>query len=97
MVRQVQGDHAGLNPTCTGARLCYDPAMTSDLAGKRRRTRLEPVTTMEEVPVLNDKERADLIGSLQQAQADTAAGKGSEFDPDTFRECLLDVYRRKRR
>jgi hypothetical protein len=71
------------------------PGMSSETAQTRRRTRLEPVTTMEEVPVLDDRERAELISSLQQAEAEIAAGKGVEFDPDAFRDRLLSIYRGK--
>jgi hypothetical protein len=45
--------------------------------GKRRRTTLVPVTTMEEIPVLSDEERARLTASLKEAEAVSSPAKGS--------------------
>ena len=44
-----------------------------------RKTTVMPVTTMEEVPVLSEEEKAELIASLKQAQAEIAAGDYFEF------------------
>lgn len=64
---------------------------------KRRRTTLAPVTTMEEIPVLDEADRAELIGSLKQAEAEIGAGKGADFDAKKFRDRLVGIYRGKRR
>jgi hypothetical protein len=53
-----------------------------------------PVTTMEEIPVLSDEERAALIASLKEAEARIAAGDYAEYDPDRFKSGLLAAYRR---
>jgi hypothetical protein len=60
---------------------------------KRRRTTQVPVTTMEDVPVLSAKERAELLTSLEQAQARAKAGKAVDYDPNTFKDRLVDIYR----
>jgi len=52
-----------------------------------------PVTTMEELPVLSDKERADLRTSLEKAEGRIEAGQGIDYDPKTFRRRLLEIYR----
>jgi len=52
-----------------------------------------PVTTMEEIPVLSDKERSDLADSLKKAESRIKAGKGIEYDPKTFKERLIGIYR----
>ncbi|MCW5713873.1 MAG: hypothetical protein KIT43_05095 [Bauldia sp.] len=44
-----------------------------------------PVTTMEDIPVLNDAERADLLRALKEAEADISAGRFTEYDPATFK------------
>jgi hypothetical protein len=51
-----------------------------------RRTTMVPVTTMEEIPVLSDREREELLASLKDAEARLAAGEGIEYDPKTFKE-----------
>ena len=65
--------------------------------GRRRRTTTVPVTTMEEIPVLSNAERARLKNSLKQAGARTKAGKGIDYDPKTFKERLLRIYRGRKR
>ena len=60
---------------------------------KRRRTTSVPVTTMEEIPVLSDKERAQLTTSLREAEARVRAGKAVNYDPKTFKERLIGIYR----
>jgi hypothetical protein len=64
---------------------------------KGRRTTTVPVTTMEEIPVLTDRERADLLKSLKAAEARVKAGKGTDYDPKTFKKRLLQIYRGSRR
>ena len=66
---------------------------TSD---KRRRTTMVPVTTMEEIPVLSDQERAELTTSLKEAEARVKAGKAGkaiDYDPKTFKDRLVGIYR----
>ena len=46
---------------------------------------------MEEVPILSDEERADMIASLKAAEARIAAGQYVEHDPDTFVERLMAI------
>ena len=65
----------------------------TDAKEKRRRTTRVPVTTMEEIPVLSETERTDLIDSLKQAEARVKAGKAIDYDPKTFKRRLLDIYR----
>jgi hypothetical protein len=69
--------------------------MASDTAAKskRRRTTMVPVTTMEEVPVLSEQERTELITSLKEAEARIKAGKGIDYDPKTFKDRLVRIYR----
>jgi hypothetical protein len=69
--------------------------MASDTAtkSKRRRTTMVPVTTMEELPVLSAKERVALTAALKAAEARMKAGKGVEYDPKTFKERLVRIYR----
>jgi hypothetical protein len=64
---------------------------------KRRRTTMVPVTTMEEIPVLSDKERAELLASLKEAEARVKAGKAVDYDPKTFKQRLLRIYRGRKR
>lgn len=73
--------------------------MTGKIAtkSKRRRTTMVPVTTMEEIPVLSDKERAALTDALRKAQARVKAGKGVEYDPQTFKDRLIRIYRSGKR
>jgi hypothetical protein len=51
-----------------------------------------PVTTMEEIPVLSEAERAKLRHDLKQAEARMRAGKGVEYDSKTFKDRLLRIY-----
>lgn len=68
--------------------------MTSNAAtSKRRRTTMVPVTTMEELPVLSGKERADLRASLEEAEERIEAGQSVDYDAKTFKRRLLDIYR----
>jgi hypothetical protein len=52
-----------------------------------------PVTTMEEIPVLSDKERAELIRTLKRAETRIKAGKGVDYDPKEFKARLMRIYR----
>ena len=60
---------------------------------KPRRTTMVPVTTMEEVPILSDKESADLLEALKAAEARVKAGKAVDHDSATFKKRLLQIYR----
>jgi hypothetical protein len=67
--------------------------MTKTLGNQPRRTTMVPVTTMEELPVLDDKERAELLASLTDAEARIKAGESIDYDPATFKSRLIDIYR----
>jgi hypothetical protein len=72
-------------------------AATKPAKSKRRRTTQVPVTTMEEIPILSARERAELLDSLEKAQARVRAGKGVDYDPVTFKDRLIGIYRRGKR
>jgi len=71
-----------------------DKAATGD---KRRRTTMVPVTTMEEVPVLSEKESAQLRASLEEAEGRMKAGQGTDYDPKAFKKRLMDICRGSKR
>ena len=50
-----------------------------------------PVTTMEEVLLLSEEERTDMVASLKAAEARIAAGQYVEHDAETFVDRLMDV------
>lgn len=75
----------------------YDGAMTTQTKHKGRRTTMVPVTTMEELPVLDKGERADLLKSLAAAEADIAAGRYTEHDPKKLKDRLTRIQRTNRR
>ena len=52
-----------------------------------------PVMTVEEVPVLSEAERDELIASLKEGQARIAAGEFTVHNPDTFMDEMMAVYR----
>jgi hypothetical protein len=52
---------------------------------------------MEEIPILSARERAELLHSLEKAQARVRAGKGVDLDPDALKERLIGIYRRGKR
>jgi len=52
---------------------------------------------MEEIPVLSKKERAILADALSKAEARVKAGKGVEYDPETFKNRLIGIYRNGKR
>ncbi len=58
---------------------------------KARRTAMVPVTTMEEVLILSEEERADMVAVLKDADARVASGEFVEHDPDTFVDRLMEV------
>jgi hypothetical protein len=79
--------------------MCYGETMVSrtKASGRRRRTTMVPVTTTEEIPVLSRQERAALTASLEQAEARVKAGKAVDYDPKTFKNRLVGIYRRGKR
>jgi len=64
--------------------------MTTATDSRKRTTRI-PVTTMEEVPVLSDSERAELVASLEKAKTEIAEGDCVEHDSSTFVDRLMSV------
>ncbi len=52
-----------------------------------------PVTTMEEIPVLSDSEKAELIAALEDAQARINQGHAVEFNPKSLKERLVRLYK----
>jgi hypothetical protein len=64
---------------------------------KRRRTTIVAVTTMGEIPVRSNKEPAELLASLKEAEARLQSGKAVEYDPKTFKQPLLGIYRGAKR
>jgi hypothetical protein len=72
-------------------------ASTSTPARKRRRTTMVPVTTMEEIPILSAKERAELTTALKAAQSRLKAGEGIDYEPEKFKQRLVGIYRGSKR
>jgi hypothetical protein len=60
-------------------------------------TAMVPVTTMEELPLLTEAERADMLASLKEAEAGVEAGQYVEHDPKTFVDHLLAIRNTARR
>lgn len=56
------------------------------------RTTMAPVTTMEEVPVLSEAERAEMIASLKAAETRIDAGQFTVFDPVKFKRRLIAIH-----
>ena len=50
---------------------------------------------MEELPVLSDSERAQLRASLEEARQ--RSGQSVDYDPNTFKQRLIDIYRAAKR
>jgi len=48
---------------------------------------------MEEIPVLSARERAELLNSLDKAQARVRAGKAMDCDLDALKNRLIAIYR----
>jgi hypothetical protein len=71
--------------------------MTTKANQKPRPTTMVPVTTMEEIPVLSDEERAALLTKLKDAEARIEAGQVSDFDPEAFEERLVGIYQNRQR
>jgi hypothetical protein len=79
-----------VNTTCDAPAWSYNVAMANKIERNSRRTTLVPITTFEEVPALSPEERADLIDSLEAAEARIDAGDFFEYDPETFEDRLLN-------
>lgn len=60
---------------------------------RERRTTMVPVTTMEEIPVLDDEERAALLRDLALAEAEVRAGKAVPYNRKQFKARLLRISR----
>jgi hypothetical protein len=61
--------------------------------GPRRETMVVPIVTMEEVVIPSDQERAELIGSLKEAEADVATGRAKPFNREEFKKRFLAICR----
>ena len=67
--------------------------MTQTKPKREPETTFVPVVRMEEVPVLNDEEREELIASLKDAESDIAAGRAKTFDRTSFITRFMAVCR----
>jgi hypothetical protein len=63
--------------------VCYTSGMNTTFDNKPK-TVFMPVTTMEEVPVLRAADRAELIASIRQAEADIGYGAFALHNPQNF-------------
>jgi hypothetical protein len=71
----------------------YDETMKKPALDQKRETMVVPVVTMEEVPVSSEPERADLVASLKEAEAELAAGKAKPFNGEEFKRRFLAICR----
>jgi hypothetical protein len=62
-----------------------------------RATTILPVTTMEELAVLSDEERSELLAALKEAKAQVRSGGYTDYDPESLKKRLLDIYRNRKR
>lgn len=76
--------------------LWYSIPMATKTSQERRTTRV-PVTTMEEIPVLDEKEREELLAELGNAESEIRSGRFTEYGTATFKPRLIDIYRRAKR
>ncbi len=58
---------------------------------KAHRTVWVPVTTMEDLLILSDDERAEMVASLKAAEARIASGEYIEHNPGAFVDRLMDI------
>lgn len=58
-----------------------------------RETMVVPMVTMEEVPVLSDQERAELVASLKQAEDEVRDRKAKPFNREEFKKRFLAICR----
>jgi hypothetical protein len=54
------------------------------------------VTTMVDVPILSEAERAELLASLEEARQEIRDGKGLTFTADEFRVWFKDQVKAAR-
>ena len=59
----------------------------------KSRTAAAPETAMDEAPLLSERERAEMISSLKAAEKRIAAGHHAVYDPETFKDRLIGIYR----
>ena len=81
----------GQAPLACKRSIWYLGHMSATADKKARRTAMVPVTTMEELPILSDEERAEMLASLKAAEARIAAGQYVEHDRESFVKRMLDV------
>jgi len=65
--------------------------MENSLKSLERDTVIVPVVTLEDVLVPTDRERAELVASLKQAEAEVAAGKAKASNRETFKRRFLAI------
>ena len=94
--RLYTGPGRNTNGDCRG-RTCYNAAMTYKTTHEGRRAPVVPGTPMEDPPILDEQERAQLVASLIEAEAEIKAGKGAEYDPKALKDRLVGIYRGKKR
>ena len=76
----------------------YDISMSTKTSiPERRSTTSVPVTTMEELPVLNGEEREVLLRTLRESEARVRAGEAADYDPESLKQRLLRIYRGTKR
>ena len=56
-----------------------------------------PVTTMEELPVLDDGERSELLEQLKRSERQIKSGHYGNYDPKAFKDRLVRIYRGRKR
>ena len=56
-----------------------------------------PVATMEELPILDESKRAELLASLKDAEGQIKSGRYTDYEPKTFKERLVRICRGKKR
>jgi hypothetical protein len=71
--------------------MCYSIRMSTTVNKKIQRTAMVPVTTMEEVPILSEEERTEMLAALKVAESRIAAGHYVEHDPRTFVDSLMAI------
>jgi hypothetical protein len=77
--------------------MCHITSMADQTTTMDRRTKMVPVTTMEEIPVLSERERAELTAALAAAAARAKAGIAVDYEPGTLRNRLVGICRRSKR
>jgi hypothetical protein len=57
-----------------------------------RRMEYVEITQMEEMPVLSDQEKTELIASIKEAEAQIDRGEGTLLKPDEIEPWLKGMY-----